>query len=122
MRLFNRYLVGFAVAMLLATGLPAQSIFGTLTGIISDPSQSVLAGATLKLRDQQSGALRDTVTNSEGYYTFVSVPPGAYELTVTANGFDTSKQPAIAIGGGDKLNINVTLKVGTTSNTVEVTG
>jgi len=122
MKRLNGFLVGIALAMSLATSLPAQSIFGTLTGIVSDPTQSVVAGATLKLRDEQSGALRDTVTNSEGYYTFVSVPPGKYELTVTSNGFDTSKQPGIAIGGGDKLNINVTLKVGTTSNTVEVTG
>src|SRR5438105_12493531 len=101
MKRLNGFLVGIALATLLATSLPAQSIFGTLTGIVSDPSQSVIAGATLKLRDEQSGALRDTVTNSDGYYTFVSVPPGKYELTVTSNGFDTSKQPGIAIGGGD---------------------
>src|SRR5882724_9473290 len=122
MKRLNEFLVGIALATLLATSLPAQSIFGTLTGIVSDPSQSVVAGATLKLRDEGSGALRDTVANSEGYYTFVSVPPGRYELTVTHSGFDTHKQPGITIGGGDKLNINVTLKVGTTTNTVEVTG
>src|SRR5882724_1918757 len=122
MKRLNGFLAGIALATLLATSLPAQSIFGALTGIVSDPSQSVVAGATLKLRDEQSGALRDTATNSEGYYTFVSVPPGKYELTITVNGFDTYKQPGIAIGGGDKLNVNVTMKVGSTTNTVEVTG
>ena len=63
----------------------------------------------------------NTVTNSDGYYTFVSVPPGAYQLTVIANGFDTFKETGIGIGGGDKLNLNVTLKVGSTANTVVVT-
>ena len=41
------------------------------------------------------------------YYTFVSVPPGAYEFTVTAPGFETYKQTGIAILGGDKINVNV---------------
>jgi hypothetical protein len=122
MKRYTRFLVGIAFATLLASSLPAQSIYGTLTGIVSDPSQSVIAGSSLKLRDQLSGSQRDTVTNSEGYYTFISVPPGTYELTVTANGFETSKQRSIVIGGGDKLNVNVTLKLGSTTNVVEVTG
>src|ERR1044071_2952222 len=50
-----------------AASLPAQSIYGTLTGIVSDPSQSVVAGAAIKLVDQLSGSQRDTVTNSDGY-------------------------------------------------------
>jgi hypothetical protein len=45
-----------------------------------------------KLRDEQSGAERDTVTNADGYYTFVSVPPGGYELSVSAPGFESYKQ------------------------------
>src|SRR5438874_9920090 len=118
----NRFFVGIAFVALLATNLPAQSIYGTLTGIVSDPSQAVVARATLQLRDEQSGSQRETVTNSDGYYTFASVPPGAYQLTVTAPGFETHKQTGIALGGGDKLNINVDLKLGNTANVVEVAG
>src|SRR5579864_2881274 len=105
-----KFLVGIAFAALLATNLPAQSIYGTLTGIVSDPSQAVVAGAVIKLRDEKSGSQRDTVTNNDGYYSFVSVPPGAYELTVTAPGFDIYKQTSIAILGGDKINVNVGMK------------
>src|SRR3954453_14428461 len=97
MKRCNRFLVGIACLTLLGTNLVAQSIYGTLTGIVSDPSQAVVAGATLKLRDQQSGSSRETVTNSDGFYTFVSVPPGAYELTVSQPGFETHKQTGIAI-------------------------
>jgi hypothetical protein len=107
---------------LLAANLAAQSIYGTLTGIVSDPSQAVVANAAIKLRDMQSGSQRDTLTNSDGYYTFVSVPPGAYEITVSAPGFETFKQTGIAILGGDKINVNVAMKVGSTANVVEVTG
>src|SRR5947199_7538659 len=117
-----RLLVAAGFAAIFATSLPAQSIYGTLTGIVSDPSQAVVSGAALKLRDQQSGSQRETVTNTDGYYTFVSVPPGAYELTVSAPGFETHKQTGIAIRGGDKINVNVGMKLGSTANVVEVTG
>src|SRR5215472_6350955 len=107
MRQRLRFLVGIAFAILLTANLPAQSIYGTLTGIVSDPSQAVVAGASLTLRDQQSGSQRETVTNTDGYFTFSSVPPGTYQLTVVAKGFETHKQSDIALGGGDKLNYNV---------------
>src|SRR4051812_19811524 len=122
MNRFNRFLIGIACLTLLATNLAAQSIYGTLTGIVSDPSQSVVAGATVKLRDEQSGSQRETVTNAEGFYTFVSVPPGGYELTVSSPGFETHKQTGIAILGGDKINVNVGMLLGSTANVVEVTG
>jgi hypothetical protein len=52
----------------------------------------------------------------------VSVPPGGYELTVTSPGFETHKQTGIAILGGDKINVNVGMLLGSTANVVEVTG
>src|SRR5262244_3594614 len=105
----NRFLVGIAFATLLTADLSAQSIYGTLTGIVSDPSGAVVAGASIKLRDEQSGSQRDTTSNSDGYYTFASVPPGAYQLSVAAKGFEAFQRTGIALGGGDKLNFNVDL-------------
>lgn len=114
-----RFLLG---VFCLAGSLPAQSIYGTITGIVSDPSNAVISNASIKLRDMQSGSSRETSTNAEGYYTFASVPPGGYEITVITAGFDTYNQRGIGLRGGDKINVNVTLKVGNTSNTVTVTG
>ena len=112
----------FGGLLVLPTGVYGQSIYGTLTGIVSDPSGAVVANAKLQLRDMQSGSQRETVANGEGYYTFVSLPPATYELTISANGFDTLKQTGIAVLGGDKVNVNLTLKLGSTANTVEVIG
>ena len=122
MRSSLRFLVGIAFAALLVSELPAQSIYGTLTGIVSDPSQAVVAGAKIRLRNEASGDTRETVTNTDGYYTFVSVPPAGYELNVSASGFESYKQTGISIRGGDKMNVNVTMKLGSTTNVVEVTG
>jgi hypothetical protein len=109
-------------ALATIASLEAQSIFGTLTGIVADPSNAVIADATVVLKDQRSGTLRETVTNSEGYYTFASVPPGTYDLTISVPGFESHSRTGIVLGGGDKLNFNVTLKVGNTANVVQVTG
>jgi hypothetical protein len=104
----------------LAIQLPAQSLYGTLTGVVSDPTQALVGQATVKLRDERSGSMRETVTNREGYFTFASVPVGTYELTVAAAGFDTYRETSIALGGGERRNINVTLKLGSTSESVVV--
>jgi hypothetical protein len=121
MRILAAFCARLAIAASLAMSLPAQSIYGTLTGIVSDPSGAVIAGATLKLRDQGSGSQRDTVANHDGYYSFVSVPPGTYQLVVEAAGFEAYRESGITLGGGDKINVNVGMKVGNTSNVVEVT-
>jgi len=105
-----------------AANLPAQSIFAALTGVVSDPSQGLVVQATVRLKDEASGSLRETVTNREGYYSFSSIPVGRYELTVEASGFSAYKESGIALGGGEKRNVNVTLKVGATTETVQVTG
>src|ERR1035438_806762 len=109
-------------ALLLAGNLSAQGIYATLTGLVTDPSEAVVAKAKATLKDAQSGSQRDTITNSEGYFTFASVPVGTYDLTIEIKGFNTAKITGIALGGGEKRNVDVSLKVGTTSESVEITG
>ncbi len=79
-----------------------------------------MVGAKVTLKDAQSGSLRATVTNGRLLY-FASVPVGTYEITIESKGFETYKVTGIPMSGGEKRNINATLKVGTTS-TVEITG
>jgi hypothetical protein len=108
--------------VLLASGAWAQGIFATLTGVVTDPSGSLVPNAKVTLRDVQSGSTRETVTNDDGYYTFASVPVATYELTVEASGFKAQKEDAIGLSGGERRNVNVTLTVGGATETVEVTG
>lgn len=76
-----------SIGMLLAflsSGAWAQGIFATLTGIVTDPSQSVVPNAKVTLKDANSGSERQTVTNAEGYFTFASVPVGTYNVSIEA--------------------------------------
>ncbi|HEY7210093.1 MAG TPA: carboxypeptidase-like regulatory domain-containing protein [Bryobacteraceae bacterium] len=118
----GRVISALAGVLLLAAGLWAQAIFATLTGIITDPSGAVVANVNVTLTNAESGDTRTTTTNSDGYYTFASVPVGSYNLEITAPGFQTFKATAIALGGGEKRNVNASLQVGSTNQTVEVTG
>ena len=113
---------GVAVVAMLGGCLWAQAIFATLTGVVTDPSGAVVSNANVKLTDAESGSVRSSVTNSEGFFTFASVPVGRYVLTVEAPGFQTYRGTDIALGGGEQRNVNVSLQVGSTNQTVEVTG
>src|SRR5436190_1291876 len=112
--------VACLVTLLVGVNLWGQGIFGTLTGVVTDPSQSVVPGAKISLTDTASGSTRDTVTNAEGYFSFSSVPVGSYSLNVEAANFESYKAQDVRLGGGERRNLNVTLKVGSTSETVEV--
>jgi Carboxypeptidase regulatory-like domain len=116
-----KLMVVLCLLALLGVNAWGQGIFATLTGVVSDPSGSVVSGAKVTLTDALSGSTRDTVTNSEGYFTFASVPVGDYALTAEAQGFQTYKATGIRLGGGERRNNNVTLAVGSTTQTVEVT-
>jgi hypothetical protein len=117
-----RLLLCVSLFAMVASAAWAQGIFATLTGLVTDPSQSVVSGAKVTLRNVESGSVRETVSNGEGYFTFASVPVGTYSVTVEASGFKTHKEDAIRLGGGDQRSVNVALAVGGSTETVEVTG
>src|SRR5882724_1396593 len=116
----TKLFASLALFIFLTTNLWGQGIFATLTGIVTDPSGSVVPTAKVALKDSLSGSARETVTNGEGYYTFASVPVGAYVLTVEAKGFQTFKAEQIGLGGGERRNINAGLVLAGTSQSVEV--
>src|ERR1035438_2716174 len=110
------------VGLVLAANLSAQGVYATLTGVVTDPSQAVVINAKVTLKDAQSGSQRDTVTNNDGYFTFASVPVGTYVIAVEAPGFNTYSMTGIALNGGEKRNVDVTMKVGATTDKIEITG
>jgi hypothetical protein len=117
-----KFFAGFVLATLLTTNLAAQGIYATLTGLVTDQSQAVVAAAKVTLKDAQSGSQRETITNGDGYFTFASVPVGTYELTIEGKGFQIYKVTGITLNGGDKRNVDAQLTLGTTTQTVEITG
>lgn len=79
---------GFVLALLfLATGIFAQTGSSSVGGSITDSTGAVVAGATVKLINEEKGFSRSTTTNSGGAFSFASVPPDTYRVEVEASGF-----------------------------------
>ena len=119
-RRFSR--IAALVSFLVFCGQPllAQGVFATLTGVVSDSTGAVVPNAKVVLTDAGSGSARDTQSDSDGFFTFASVPVGTYNLSVTAAGFKDYAAANITLGGGEKRNVNVALNVGTAAETVSV--
>ena len=119
-RRFSR--IAALVSFLVFCGQPllAQGVFGTLTGVVSDPTGAVVPNAKVVLTDAGSGSARDTQTDSDGYFSFASVPVGTYNLSVAAGGFKDYAAANISLGGGEKRNVNVALNIGAADQTVSV--
>jgi hypothetical protein len=99
----------------------AQNTTGLLTGAVSDPSGAVIPGATVLLRNQQSGDERRTITNNDGFFSISGVQVGDYTVTITAQGFEKYKQTDIHFDAGDTRNLaSINLKVGASTETVTV--
>src|SRR5437870_2949612 len=63
---------------------------GTINGYVRDPTAAAVPAVTVTAKMMEQQAVRTTTTNSEGFYTFLAMPPGTYQLTFEASGFNRS--------------------------------
>jgi len=93
---------------------------GTVVGTVTDQSKAVVNGATVTITDTSIKTSRSVTTNAVGGYIFVDVPPGNYDLTVSKQGFSTSKTQTV-VKVGTAVTANMSLQVGGANIVVEVT-
>src|SRR5215469_9332934 len=109
----------FAIAPTVALAQSANS--GTVSGTIVDPSTTIALDGSITLTNTATNAARTTKTNKTGQYVFAFVDPGTYTISVSKTGFETAVVTNQAVQVGLQTNVNVTLKVGAATTTVEVT-
>jgi hypothetical protein len=88
------------VLILACTVIPlsyAQSTFGTMIGIVTDPSGGVIPNAKVDIQEQATGVARSLLTDATGTYRFLNLDPGTYVITVSAPGFGSKKNPAVLL-------------------------
>ena len=98
----------------------AQQTLGGITGTITDASGSTIPDANVTAVEDATHLTRTATSNSSGAYAFVNLPIGSYTLTYTRDGFDSAKYPGINVQAERTVTLNVDLKVGTVSTSVEV--
>ena len=94
---------------------------GAIAGVVSDPSGAAVTNATVNVKSLATGAIRTSTTNTSGEFQVSQLPPGRYEVSMFASGFETTKR-TIDVGVGTVTAVNVALTVGQTNVTVEVLG
>jgi Carboxypeptidase regulatory-like domain/TonB-dependent Receptor Plug Domain len=116
-------LLSFAVLgmILFAAEMRAQVAGATLSGTINDPSGAVVPNAQVAARNTATGVTRAATTDSAGFYSLPNLLPGNYEVTVTATGFSTAVQSNIELAVGAQQQLNVAMKIGETTQKVQVT-
>jgi Carboxypeptidase regulatory-like domain len=106
--------------------MQSQRVFGqvdegSISGLVQDPTGAVVPNAQVTLLNTDQGITLTTTTNGGGEYTFSPVRIGHYSITVTAPGFSTTTQQNLQVTVGLALQVNVQLKTGAASETVQVT-
>jgi Carboxypeptidase regulatory-like domain/TonB-dependent Receptor Plug Domain/TonB dependent receptor len=110
----------FVALLFTSIALSAQVNTGTLSGQVLDASGASIPGVELTVKADDTGYMRTVKSTSEGAYTLPDLPIGAYSLTAVANGF-SKLQEEIAIGVGERIRLDLHLKVGAADQTIEVT-
>jgi outer membrane receptor protein involved in Fe transport len=123
LRLMRLGHVGFVLVLCLAVAHVAlgQTDTGQVTGTVTDPTGAVVVGAKVVAKSIASGTMREVTTNSAGVFTFPGLRPDTYEVTVTANGFESVVRK-MDVSLGSTMDGSVRLKVGNATTTVEVVG
>src|SRR5216684_324218 len=109
-----------AIAILSAGPAYAQVSGATLSGTITDPSGAAIAGAKLTITNTATGVSRDATADSAGFYSAPNLLPGPYEVTISASGFSTAKQSDLTLTVGLQQTLNLSLKIGESTQTVLV--
>ena len=123
MRSYRTAIFGIALIALLA--LPptavAQTSSGEISGRVVDSSGAVIPNANITLRNQDTGEQRTTVTGADGLFSFPSVLPGTYGVTVKASGFKDLSKVDLHLAASQRLSAgSLEMQIGSATETVNV--
>lgn len=121
---FRRQSALCRLALLLSMAAAVPALYGQATGNISgyakDPSGAAIAGATVTAVMAEQHTSRTSQTDSEGFYNFIGLAPGHYEISFEASGFDRQTQSGVELTVSQNLRVDGTLTVGAVQTQVNV--
>jgi hypothetical protein len=114
-------LLSFVVAFSTCIFVQGQSTYGSITGLITDPSGAAIGDARVTLTNLGTAEKRVQPTGSDGLYSFVNLIPGNYRIEVEKQGFKRITQEPVVVQVQQSSKIDVALPIGQATETVEVT-
>lgn len=98
----------------------AQEFRSTISGRVTDPSGSAVAGAKVVVTEKNTGAKSETTSGAEGEYSLPFLPPGPYTLTAETGGFKKYVQEGLNVGTNQRIAIDIALQLGNQVESVTV--
>jgi hypothetical protein len=118
-----RKLLGAVLATVLWAGVVVgQVTTGTISGTVSDSTGAVIPGATVSLRNTETGIVRTITTNAQGRYNAAQLGLGMYEVTAEAPGFQSVVRSGIEMTVGRQAVVDFALQIGAVAEQITVTG
>jgi Carboxypeptidase regulatory-like domain len=117
----TRIVLALIVALCRCVVAQVSQVDGRIDGIISGPSGSPVANASVSATNTDTGFERSAQSNERGEYEVPLLPLGTYRMTVHAPGFATYEQTGIKVRLDAASQVNVALQIGSTGQTVNVT-
>jgi len=114
-------LLGLILASVASLYSQAQSNSADLKGTVQDPSGAAIAGATLSVKDPQTGLSRSAMSDRNGEFLFTSLPPSKYSLRVESPGFAVRNFEGIELRVGDTVNLPIAMSLEAVGTQVDVT-
>ncbi|MBV9269298.1 MAG: carboxypeptidase regulatory-like domain-containing protein, partial [Acidobacteriaceae bacterium] len=99
-----------------------QTFTSSIAGVVSDPTGGQVPNARVELKNTGTNDLRVATSAGNGSYQFSNLQPGTYQITVTAPGFKKFVKSNLILEAQVGTTVNVDLEIGSTEQTVEVTG
>jgi hypothetical protein len=117
-----RALTGIVSILLLSLGVFAQSqaTTGLIQGTVVDPNGAIVNGASVNVKNTETGFERTVTSNSDGFFSAPLLPLGKYRVTVTASSFSNSVLENVEVSVGQTLSLRIEMKIGGGVNTVDV--
>jgi len=118
----SRSILLVVLLLLTATTAMAQTGQGSLRGYVKDDQGGALPGVTVTAVSAVIMQPTTTVTDGEGYFRLINLPPGTYAITAELTGFATHKHEDILVRAGANFQVDITMKIGALQETVTVSG
>ncbi|HYU80462.1 MAG TPA: TonB-dependent receptor [Vicinamibacterales bacterium] len=113
------------LAVVMILGLPALLLAqgtGAISGTVTDTTSGVLPGATVVVKNTETGQTREVITDLRGHYSAPNLQPGPYDVMASLTGFGTVTRSGVRLTVGREAVVDIALTVGTLQDAITVVG
>src|ERR1700744_172801 len=114
--------LALSVTFIVSVARAQTAVDGAVGGTVTDASGAIVSGATITVHENATNAEQKATADSAGYFRVIHLQPGTYSVSINAAGFEPYRASDAIVQVGLLTTIDAHMQVGSTSQTVEVTG